>query len=76
MRAITSFDVILGGATHAFFHEFSAGHGNEVAPLSLNNLQITDDKFPIKRDRTECTQPVIKVGDQFDANFGNLHGDA
>ncbi len=76
MRTIAGFHVILGRATHAFFHELSAGHGNKVTSLPLDNLQITDDELPIKRDRTECTQPVIKVGDQFDANFGNLHGEA
>lgn len=76
MRTIASFDVVLCGTTYAFFHEFSAGHGDKVSSLPLNDFQITDDELPIKRDRTECTQPVIKVGDQFDANFGNLHGDA
>ena len=76
MGTISSFYIVLGGATHTLFHEFPAGHGNKVATLSLNDLEITNDELPIKRDRTECTQPVIKVRDQFDANFGNLHSDA
>jgi hypothetical protein len=76
MGTVSRLDIILGGATDALFHEFSTGHGHKMPSLPLNHFQITDDEFPIKRDRTECTQPVIKVGDQFDANFGNLHGDA
>ena len=38
MGTIAGLNVVPGGAPHTFFHEFPAGHGNEVAPLPLANF--------------------------------------
>jgi hypothetical protein len=74
MRTVASFHVILGGAPDAFLHQFSTGHGHKMSALPLNDLQVSNHKLTVESDRTERSQTIVDIGNQFDSNFGNLHG--
>ena len=58
-------EMLAGKLPHALLRQAACSH----CPLDRCPMPVT----------LQCpvwSQPVIKVGDQFDANFGNLHGDA
>ena len=72
--AVAGSQVIFVVAARAAVHQPPAGHRDERASASLDDLQIPDDKAAVQRDGTESQQPLIGVAHQLDANFGDFHG--
>ena len=43
--------------------------------LSFNNLKVANDKFGVKRNRTERAQTVVQIGYKLDTNLCDFHLD-
>ena len=66
--------MILGGALRTAIGQLAAGHRDERAARSLNDLQVADHEAAVEGDRTERLQPVVGIVHELDANLGDLHG--
>ena len=54
-------NLILASATNALFSKFATRHRDEAASLSLNDLQVTNNKFAVDRDGTKRPQSIVDV---------------
>lgn len=64
---------ILGRTATAFFREFATWHRNEISPLSLDDLQVSDNECLINRDGAKCAQSIIYVRNKLDSNLCDYH---
>ena len=72
--AVPGAEMVLGAAFGAAIGELAAGHGDERAAKSLDDLEIADDETLIEGDRAEGEQALLGVIHQLDADLGDFHG--
>jgi hypothetical protein len=58
----------------AMVAHFPRWHSNKVTVCTFDDLDITNHKFAVHRDRAKSFEPVILVAYQFYSHLTDLHG--
>jgi hypothetical protein len=67
--------MILRTALMAMAGELAAGHRDEWAIGTVDDLQIADNEAIVERHGAKALQPIVGVHHELDADLSDFHGD-
>ena len=72
--AVSGPQMVLIPALGTVVAHLSGGHSYKISAVTLDDLDLPDDKFIVDSHGTKGPQLGIPFGHELDSDFGNLHG--